>query len=375
MHSVFSPYRVCPLGAHIDHQWGIVTGFALDKGVTLSFSLRSDSIIVLDSINFPGHVCFDLRGFPDKEGNWGDYARAAAFSLLRKGYSLEKGFSGVIEGTIPIGGLSSSAAVILCYMKALMLANNITLADMQLVDYALFAENTYIGLNNGKLDQSCEVLCKKQNLLVLDTRSDEYYQIPKNPIMPETEMMVIYSGLSRNLGKGYNMRVDEAKSASYCLKAFSGMEYGTYKDSRLRDVPSSVFKEYGDKLPENFKKRADHYYSEMERVEKGIEAWKKGDIVAFGQLMFESGYSSIYSWETGCPELKAIYTIMKETDGVYGGRFSGAGFKDCCVGLIDPTKREAIKESVTNAYLSLFPEYRDVFEIHFCHTVDGVRVR
>ena len=193
--------------------------------------------------------------------------------------------------------------------------------------------------------------------------------------MPDTELMVVYSGLSRNLGKGYNMRVDEAKSASYCLKAFADMEYGTYKDSRLRDVPTEIYKEYKEKLPQNFMKRADHYFSEMDRVKKGIDAWKKGDIIEFGKLIFESGYSSIYSWETGCPELKAIYNIMKETDGIYGGRFSGAGFKGCCVGLINPMKREVIKENVTKAYLDQFPQYRDVLEIHFCHTADGVWVK
>ncbi|MBI9096530.1 MAG: hypothetical protein JEY71_16830 [Sphaerochaeta sp.] len=121
--------------------------------------------------------------------------------------------------------------------------------------------------------------------------------------MPTFELAVFYSGLSRNLGSGYNTRVDEAKSAAYNLKALEGIEYGLYKDSRLRDVPVSVYEKWKDRLPPVFAKRALHYYSEMDRVEKGVEAWKQGDIKAFGKLMFESGYSSINSWETGSPEL------------------------------------------------------------------------
>ncbi|WP_320128694.1 hypothetical protein [uncultured Sphaerochaeta sp.] len=111
----------------------------------------------------------------------------------------------------------------------------------------------------------------------------------------------------------------------------------------------------------------------MGRVVKGVAAWRQGDLKAFGQLVFESGYSSINYWETGCPELIAIYEIMKHIPGIYGGRFSGAGFKGCCVGLINPDYKEQIAEQMTKEYLALFPQYKDIFSIHFCKTDDGVR--
>ncbi len=126
-------------------------------------------------------------------------------------------------------------------------------------------------------------------------------------------------------------------------------------------------------MPPVFAKRALHYYSEMGRVVKGVAAWRQGDLKAFGQLVFESGYSSINYWETGCPELIAIYEIMKHIPGIYGGRFSGAGFKGCCVGLINPDYKEQIAEQMTKEYLALFPQYKDIFSIHFCKTDDGVR--
>ena len=86
-----------------------------------------------------------------------------------------------------------------------------------------------------------------------------------------------------------------------------------------------------------------HYYSEFARAEKGAELWRKGDLDGYGQLVFESGKSSIYSYECGCDELKKLYEIMADTDGIYGGRFSGAGFKGCCMALIDPGKAEEIE--------------------------------
>ena len=109
-HHIFSPYRVCPLGAHVDHQHGLVTGFAIDKGVDLWFDVREDSKVILDSETFDGHVEFDIAT-PTlvKQGNWGDYARGAKFALQKR-FKLSRGISGVIKGSLPIGGLSSSAA-------------------------------------------------------------------------------------------------------------------------------------------------------------------------------------------------------------------------------------------------------------------------
>ena len=168
------------------------------------------------------------------------------------------------------------------------------------------------------------------------------------------------------------MRVDEIQSAAYALLAFSGMPYGNFADKRLRQIPVEVFNEYKNKLPDNWRKRAEHWYSEQERVEKGISAWRKGDIETFGKLSFESGHSSIYSYETGSPELKKLYDIMLTTDGIYGGRFSGAGFKGCCVALIDPEFKDSITEKITREYLKEFPALSDTFDVYYCKSSDGV---
>ena len=155
---IFSPYRVCPLGAHVDHQHGLVTGFAIDKGVDLWFDVREDGQVVLDSQTFSGHVEFDIA-MPTlvKQGNWGDYARGAKFALQKR-FQLIHGIEGTIKGSLPVGGLSSSAAVLIAYVMAFAKANNITLAAFEVMKIASEAEREYIGLNNGLLDQACIAL-------------------------------------------------------------------------------------------------------------------------------------------------------------------------------------------------------------------------
>ncbi len=125
-------------------------------------------------------------------------------------------------------------------------------------------------------------------------------------------------------------------------------------------------------MPERFARRARHFYSECDRVADGVKAWEAGDIEAFGRLVFESCDSSMNNYECGSPELIEIYKIMRETDGIYGGRFSGAGFKGACIALVDPEKEEQIRQEVTKKYLAKYPQYKNSFEIFFCNPADGV---
>lgn len=370
----FCPYRVCPLGAHIDHQLGIVSGFAIDKGIEVEYEKTDDGSIVLTSAEFGKKVEFSANTTPELESDWADYLRGALVSLKRK-HDVSYGIKAHIKGSLPIGGLSSSAAVIIAFLSALCRANNIKVSRSELISIAHWAENEYVGVKVGRLDQSCEIYSKKDHLLYLDIKDDTYELIPKNPDMKPFEIAVIFSGLERTLvGSKFNMRVDELKSAAYALKAFSGMEYGKIQDTYLRDVPQEVYDSYKDKLPENWRRRAEHYYTEMERVKKGAEAWRNGDIEAFGKLSFASGNSSIVNFETGSDELKKLHEIMLETEGIYGGRFSGAGFKGCCMAIVNPEYKDKIQFEITNKYLKEFPNLEKGFNIHFCKTADGVEM-
>lgn len=175
-------------------------------------------------------------------------------------------------------------------------------------------------------------------------------------------------------GSAFNMRVDELKSAAYALMAYAGMEYSKFNEAVTRSVPVEIYHQYKSRLPENWAKRAEHWYTEFDRVQRGAEAWRRGDLEEYGRLSFESGNSSIYNWETGSPELKTLYDIMTRTDGIYGGRFSGAGFKGCCMALIDPAYAESIERKVTEEYLKAFPKLEGKYGFHLCESADGVRL-
>ena len=371
---IFSPYRVCPLGAHIDHQRGIVTGFAINKGVDLWFNVREDSEVHLTSLSFEGEVKIDLSARSEvKERHWGDYARGAKYAL-KKRFDLQRGIEGVIQGSLPVGGLSSSAAVLIAYVMAFAKANGISLQPFEIVQIASEAEREYIGLNNGLLDQACIALGRKDGLLFLDCDSNEWRIIRRNPKMPEFEIGIFFSGLTRTLvNSDYNLRVYECKTAAWNMLAYQNQPLKTFDKTFLRDIPKEAFDKTRDMMPLRFARRAEHFYSEYRRVRQGVTAWETGNLQLFGKLSFDSCESSIHNYECGSAELVSIYRIMRPLQGVYGGRFSGAGFKGAVIALVDPNYKEAIARELTEKYLEEYPEYAETFKVYWVKPDDGAR--
>ena len=369
----FCPYRICPVGAHVDHQLGKVTGLALDCGIRIAYHPKQNGVVELASLQFGKRAQFHVASTPEtKQGDWADYLRGVTIQLGMK-YKLRVGLAGVIEGSLPIGGLSSSAAVTIAFLTALAKVNDIQLSDEELIQFAKIAENKYVGVSCGTLDQSCEVYCRKNQLLYLDTKDGSYELIPQAPAMKPYRIVIFFSGLERALASSkYNTRVDECRAAAYALLAYAGLDYGKVTETAMRQVPAEVFERYGARLPEPWLRRAKHYFTEFARVEQGAEAWRKGDIEEFGRISFASGLSSIENWETGSPELKELYRIMTQTDGIYGGRFSGAGFKGCCMALVAPAFVESVSQRVTAEYLKAFPTLEGKFSVHVCDSADGV---
>jgi galactokinase/galacturonokinase len=370
----------------VDHQHGLVTGFAIDKGVDLRFDVREDSKVVLDSETFTGHVEFDIAT-PAlvKQGDWGDYARGAKFALQKR-FKLKTGIVGTIKGSIPVGGLSSSAAVLIAYVMAFAKANGIQLEAFEVMKIASEAEREYIGLNNGLLDQACIALGKKDYLLMLDCESNEYRLIPfggqRESVKGQRsddeglpfEFGIFFSGLTRSLmSSDYNLRVAECKTATWLVQAYENIPLKEQNKTFLRDVSENMYKIHRDKMPPRFARRAEHFFSEHKRVREGITAWETGNLEWFGSLSKASCESSIHNYECGSPELIAIYNAMLTTDGIYGGRFSGAGFKGACIALVDPSKKESIEKEITEKYLAQFPQYKNSFKVYFCKSDDGAR--
>ena len=411
---IFSPYRVCPLGAHVDHQHGLVTGFAINKGVDLWWTPSGspclggeypENHVHLESRTFEGTVDFDIDAPSQvKEHHWGDYARGAKYAL-RKRFELKRGITGVIQGSLPVGGLSSSAAVLIAYVMAFAKANDITLQPFEVVKIASEAEREYIGLNNGLLDQACIALGKKNQLLFLDCDSNEYRLIPFGGIKTNTdktdetdnktsvqseksvvklktnlcsdlpfEIGIFFSGLTRSLvNSDYNLRVYECKTAAWNMLAYTDQPLKTFDKTFLRDIPKKTFEKTRIAMPQRFARRAEHFYSEYRRVRQGVTAWETGNLKLFGKLSFDSCESSIHNYECGSPELIAIYEIMRQLPGVYGGRFSGAGFKGACIALVDPAYKDSIQEELTKRYLKEFPEYEKTFQVFWVRPDDGAR--
>ena len=371
---IFSPYRVCPIGAHVDHQHGLVTGFAIDKGVDLWFNVRNDEHVHLESRSFDGVVDFEIsKPSQVREYHWGDYARGAKFAL-RKRFELKQGIDGVLQGSLPVGGLSSSAAVLIAYVMAFAKANGITLHPFEVVQIASEAEREYIGLNNGILDQSCIALGRKDGLLFLDCDSNDYRIITRHADMPDFEIAIFFSGLTRSLvNSDYNLRVYECKTAAWNMLAYLEQPLKTFDKTFLRDIPKATFDKTKIAMPARFARSAEHFYSEYRRVRQGVTAWETGNLKLFGKLSFDSCESSIHNYECGSPELIAIYDIMRTLPGVWGGRFSGAGFKGACIAIIDPAYKDEIERQMTERYLEQFPEYEKTFKCYFVKPDNGAR--
>ena len=351
-----------------------MTGFAINKGVDLWFNVREDSLVKLTSLSFEGEVEFDLAKRSEvREKHWGDYARGAKYAL-KKRFDLTHGIEGVIKGSLPVGGLSSSAAVLIAYVMAFAKANGITLQPFEVVQIASEAEREYIGLNNGILDQACIALGKKDGLLFLDCDTNDYRIIRRNPKMPEFVIGIFFSGLTRSLvNSDYNLRVYECKTAAWNMLAYHNQPLKTFDKTFLRDIPKETFDNTRDMMPLRFARRAEHFYSEYRRVRQGVTAWETGNLQLFGKLSFDSCESSIHNYECGSPELISIYNIIRPMQGVYGGRFSGAGFKGAVIAIVDPKYSESIEKELTEQYLNEYPEYSETFKVYWVKPDNGAR--
>ena len=372
---VRSPLRICPLGAHVDHQDGIVTGLALDESVDLAFGANPDGYVRVQSVDFPDEEYFHLDQVPPMIPTyWGNYLRGAVLSLQNR-FKLSTGINGVVQGKLPIGGLSSSAAVTTAYLMALARVNDLQIAPDELIQFSHWVEREFIGLNNGILDQSANILSRDGYLMHMDCRTGESELVPRSPDMPEFEIVIVYSGISTTLIKtDYNNRVDECKVAAWLLQELGDLPVSAFREVTLRDIPREVYETHRDALPGRFRRRADHFFTELERVATGVCAWAEGDIATLGAQMFASGESSIFNYESGCPELITIYETLRDAPGVHGARFSGAGYRGACIGLVDPARKEEIAAAIHRAYPAAHPAFRDQYRVFFGRTDDGARI-
>jgi len=367
---IASPYRICPIGAHIDHQGGPVLGMTINAYTLMVFAAAADGITKLRSNNYPGKVIFDVNRVPESTGSfWGVYARAAVLALKTE-YTVKRGVVGLLDGMLPGCGLSSSASVLLAYLNAFAAVNDIELQPWDLVRLNRVAENRYIGLNNGILDQTSIVFGKKDVLLHIDTKAETVSEIPDSLGESHYRILVAYSGYSRELTtSGYNTRVEECRQAAARLSMLAGGEPAGI----LSDVPEEVFARYGDKLAPDIGRRAGHFFSEVRRVHSGLDAWQKGSISDFGNLMSASCQSSIEQYECGIQAIYDLQQVVSSADGVFGSRFMGGGFGGCVVGLVRPDVAADAVSDIRETYRRLHPEVAEQAAVYLARSADGVR--
>ncbi|KAL7168588.1 hypothetical protein ACSBR2_038931 [Camellia fascicularis] len=403
---VVSPYRICPLGAHIDHQGGTVSAMTINRGILLGFVPSGDSQVLLRSGQFKGEVRFSVDEIKhpkhfvkendkingsgssklQEECNWGNYARGAIYALQSRGNHLTQGIIGFVCGSedLDSSGLSSSAAVGIAYLLAFESANNLAVSPTENIEYDRLIENEYLGLKNGILDQSAILLSSYGCLTCMNCKTKEHklvhppkFQNRETGIKKAYKVLLAFSGLKQALtsNPGYNHRVAECQAAARFLLKSSGNEG---MEPLLSNVEPRTHETHKCKLEPSLARRAEHYFSENMRVIKGLEAWASGNLEDFGKLISASGLSSIQNYECGCEPLIQLYEILLRAPGVYGTRFSGAGFRGCCIAFVDDNCAIEAASFVRNEYKKLQPKLASQINqenvVLICDTADCARV-
>jgi galactokinase/galacturonokinase len=351
--TIFSPYRICPIGAHVDHQGGVALGRTITLGTTLEYEpLESKEIrIASDQL---GDATFFINELDP--AHWIRYAQAAARVLNPK-----RGMRARVSGSLIGSGLSSSASVGLAYLKALADANDIDLSNAQLVQLDYELEHGQLGLQNGILDPLTIVHGRRDALLFMDTITASVTPIFDSP-ESDVAWIVAFSGVTRELTKsGFNVRVQECRQAASLLKEGAQI---------LSDVPREVFEERKASLPENLRKRAQHFFTEVARVRQGAQAWKECNLERFGTLMNESCASSIDNYESGSEILIELQQIVHRTNGIYGSRFSGGGYGGCVIALARPELAEDACKEIAKKFSAKLPELPS--KVFVVQTGDGI---
>ncbi|KAF2547632.1 hypothetical protein F2Q70_00023666 [Brassica cretica] len=367
---VVAPYRICPLGAHIDHQGGAVSAMTINKGILLGFVPSGDTQVQLRSAQFEGEVCFRVdeiqhpvglankNGAPKDQSIWGTYARGALYALQTSNKNVKQGIVGCISGSdgLDSSGLSSSAAVGVAYLLALENANELNVSATENIEYDRLIENGYLGLRNGILDQSAILLSSYGCLTYMDCKTMDHKLIQGPELEKPFRILLAFSGLRQALttNPGYNLRVAECQEAAKVLLTASG-------NSELEPTLCN-----------------------------GLEAWATGNLEEFGKLISASGLSSIENYECGtlsflpslpmrrAEPLIQLYKILLKAPGVYGARFSGAGFRGCCVAFVDAEKAEEAASYVKDEYEKAQPEFAKKLNggkpVLICEAGDSARV-
>ena len=351
MHLARAPGRVNLLGEHVDYNAGFVLPAAIDRATYIVFSATDSDQTTLVAADFNQGASFSSQTIPSRTQpngsplpEWAHYPVGVMWAL--KENDLEApAMNAVYASDVPRGsGLSSSASVEMTFMIAWQTLAGWILPPMQRALIGQKAENQYVGVNCGIMDQFASACGVENRLLLLDCRSLEWKTIP----LPEDVSIVIAdTKVRRKLTSGeYNKRRAACEAAVRLLKQdLPNIE-------SLRDVGLEEFNRFAANLSDEVSKRARHVVEEIERSKQAEALLESGNIQRFGELMNECHISLRDLYEVSCPELDVMTRIAQSLDGCYGARLTGAGFGGCTVNLVAREQAEAFSKSLAKGYQS-----------------------
>jgi galactokinase len=332
---VRAPGRVNLIGEHTDYNDGFVLPMAIDHAVWIALTPRADSTVRIHSLDLKVDSAFDLHSLAKGEG-WVEYVKGVANELQKAGYEL-RGFDAVMTGDVPRGaGLSSSAAVELATARAFAAVSGFTWNAVEMAKISQKAENEWVGVNCGIMDQMASAASREGYALFLDCRTLEVQHAP----LPENTSVVILDTSTRRglVDSAYNERRSQCEEAArwFGVKA-------------LRDVSVDEF-ERSSGLSEVVMKRARHIVTENARVLEAVNVMKAGNVKRLGELFNASHTSLRDGFEVTNEALNQIVECAQEQSSCYGARMTGAGFGGCAVALVHEENAQEFTKAVSAAY-------------------------
>ncbi len=341
---VRAPGRVNLIGEHTDYNDGFVFPIAIDRDIRIAARRRRDGEVHLHSVNFQSDTTFPVDTLEkDPRHPWADYPKGVMAELTKAGQPLS-GWDAVIYGNVPLdAGLSSSAAFEVAAARTLSLLNQIPFDPAQAALLCQRAENRFVGVQCGIMDQFISALGKKDHGLLIDCRDLSHRHIPLDS--GQVSVVVCNSGVQRGLvDSEYNTRRRQ------CEEGFQRLSETLPGIEALRDVSIEDFEAHQALLPEIVRKRCRHVVAENQRVLDAVHALENGDVEKMGRLMDASHASLRDDFEVSRDELDILADLAHATEGVLGARLTGAGFGGCTVNLVQCDAVEAFVRQITEAY-------------------------
>lgn len=355
----FAPGRINIIGEHIDYNGGSVLPFAIQLGTYAAICKRNDDIINFASTNFPEKVSIKITELQyNKEHSWANYPKSVISTIAENGFVVNSGFDILFYGDLPNqAGLSSSASIELAMAVSLNYIFNFGISMLQLVTLCKTAENLYMGLNCGIMDQFAIGMSKKDNAVLLNTNTVDFEYIPLK--LGDYRFIITNTNKRRTLvDSKYNQRLDECKFALFFLQYEIDI-------NNLCEISFEQFEQYKH-LIENpiYLKRAFHAITEQQRTLLAAKALQKEDLNLLGNLINQSHYSLRDNYEVTGIELDTLQEAAISVDGVLGSRMTGAGFGGCTISLVHKNAIEIFKSTVSKIYTATTGLIADFYEVN-----------